>query len=70
MPARKTLHLTAAEEDLLRRALDRLEGSNRGVKGAIHATAAEKELAHRDGLLTADILERLNEGDSDPAGQS
>ena len=65
-----TFELTKFEADVVRRALHLFDGSNRGVINALHSTPTEKELAQRDRLLTADILAHLNEGDSDPAGQT
>lgn len=73
MPAkntRVTLELSQAEVDMIQRALERVVAGRATTARALHATAAEKENAHRDALLAEDILTQLATGDSDPKGQT
>lgn len=74
MPRRKntqaTLELSPAEVDMLRRSLERVVAGRGVTARALHATAAEKENAHRDALLAEGLLAELNTDDSDPEGQT
>ena len=70
MPAKITIELTLSQANTLAEGMKRLRRNCKGVDNSIHATAKEREDAHRHFNHSLEILELLGETDSDPEGQT